>query len=205
MVFQRLQTANLQLSVKKCTLARNQVAFLGHKVSVEGLQPDPRLLESIDKITVPTTVTQVRSFLGLVGYYRQFIKNFSRIASPLFKLLEKNAKFSWGEEQQQAFESLKQHLLNKPIVSYSDFSLPFRLYTDASNLGLGAVLAQVQEGRERIICCASRTLTKGEVNYSTTNKECLSIAWEVKYFRNYLIRENFKYTRIIIPCSGCDQ
>ena len=75
MVFQRLQTANLQLSVKKCTLAREEVTFLGHKVSVEGLQPDPRLLESIEKITIPTTVTQVRSFLGLVGYYRRFIKN----------------------------------------------------------------------------------------------------------------------------------
>ena len=184
--------ANLKLSTNKCTLAKPEVTFLGHKVSHEGLQPDPRLLESIDAIPVPETVTQVRAFLGLVGYYRRFIKNFSRIATPLYKLLQKNAIFVWNPEQQEAYEELKKKILTKPIVGYPDFQLPFRLYTDASNLGLGAVLAQIQDGRERIICCASRTLTKSEVNYSTTKKECLAVVWGIKNFRNYLISSKFQ-------------
>ena len=124
-------------------------------MSAEGLRPDPRLLESIRKIPIPTTVTQVRSFLGLVGYYRRFIQGFSKIAAPLNRLLEKNHSFQWNDECTQTFQELKALLLGEPIVSYPDFAVPFRLYTDASNIGLGAILAQQQGGRERVICCAS--------------------------------------------------
>ena len=111
-------------------------------MSEEGLQPDPRLLESIQGIQPPTSVTQVRSFLGLVGYYRRFIKGFSKIAAPLNKLLEKNRPFVWTEECTKAYQELKDLLLKEPVVAYPDFSVPFRLYTDASNIGLGAILAQ---------------------------------------------------------------
>ena len=167
-VFNRLKESNLKLSTGKCTLARTEVTFLGHKVTHDGLQPDPRLLQSIREVPVPATVTQLRSFLGLVGYYRRFIKDFSKIASPLYKLLEKNTDFCWNQECQDAYDVLKYKLLSEPLVAYPDFQLPFRLYTDASNVGLGAVLAQVQDGKERIICCASRTLNKSEMNYSAT-------------------------------------
>ena len=192
MVFQRLREANLQLGHKKCTLARTSVTFLGHLVSEEGLQPDPRLLESIREIQPPSSVTQVRSFLGLVGYYRRFIKGFSKIAAPLNKLLEKNKPFVWTTECMEAYQELKELLLKEPVVAYLDFSVPFRLYTDASNIGLGAILAQKQEGKERIICCASRTLNKSEQNYSATKKECLAVVWGIKNFRNYLIANHFK-------------
>ena len=107
MVFSRLREANLRLGSHKCTLARSSVTFLGHHVSEEGLCPDPRLLDSIRKIQPPTTVTPVRSFLGLVGYYRRFIKGFSKIAAPLNRLLEKNRPFKWDDECTRAYQELK--------------------------------------------------------------------------------------------------
>ena len=143
MVFARHREANLRLGPHKCTLAKRSVTFLGHHVSAEGLRPDPRLLESIRKIPIPTTVTQVRSFLGLVGYYCRFIQGFSKIAAPLNRLLEKNRSFQWNDECTQAFQELKALLLRELIVAYPDFAVPFRLYTDTSNIGLGAILAQL--------------------------------------------------------------
>ena len=191
MVLSRLREANLRLGHKKCTLAQSSVTFLGHLVLEDGLQPDPRLLDSIRYIQPLTTMTQVRSFLGLVGYYRRFIKGFSNIAAPLNRTLEKNKSFEWTDECMAVYEKLKAVLLQRPIVAYPDFSIPFRLYTDASNVGLGAILAQQQEGKEHIICCASHTLSKSEQNYTAT-KECLAVVWGIKNFRNYLIANHFK-------------
>ena len=136
MVLSRLREANLRLGHKKCTLAQSSITFLGHLVSDDGLQPDPRLLDSIREIQPPTTVSQALSFLGLVGYYRRFIKGFSNIAAPLNRLLEKNKLFEWTAECAEVYEKLKAVLLQRPVVAYRDFSIPFRLYTDASNLGL---------------------------------------------------------------------
>ena len=137
-VFQRLREANLWLGHKKCTLAKAFVTFLGHLVSEEGLRPDPRLLESIQEIQPPSSVTEVRSFLGLVGYYRRFIKGFFKIAAPLNKLLEKNKPFVCTSECMATYQELKELLLKELVVAYPDFSIPFRLYTDASNVGLRA-------------------------------------------------------------------
>ena len=137
-------------------------------------------------------MTQVRSFLGLVGYYHRFIEGFSKIAAPSNQLLEKNQPFKWDDECTRAHQELKGLLLQEPVVAYPDFTVPFRLYTDASNIGLGAILAQQQDGRERLICCVSRTLNKAEQNYSATKKECLTVVWGIKNFRNYLIANHFK-------------
>ena len=137
-------------------------------------------------------MTQVRSFLGLVAFYRWFIKGFSKIAAPLNKLLEKNKLFVWTEECTKPYQELEDLLLKEPVVAYPDFSVPFRQYTDASNISLGAILVQKQEGRERIICCASRMLNKSEQNYSATKKECLAVVWGIKNFRSYLIANHFK-------------
>ena len=192
MVFQRLREANLRLGHKKCTLARTSVTFLGHLLSEEGLRPGPRLLESIQEIQPLTRVTQVRSFLRLVGYYRRFIKGFLKIAAPLNKLLEENRPFMWMTKCMEAYNKLKELLLKETVVAITDFSASFRLYTDATNIGLGAILAQELEGEERIICCASKTLNKSEQNYSATKKECLAVVWGIKNFRNYLIANHFK-------------
>ena len=127
-------------------------------------------------------MTQVRSFLGLVGYYRQLIKGFSKIAALSNKLLDKNKPFVWMEECTKACQELNDLLLKEPVLAYTDFSVPVRLYTDASNIGLGAILAQKQEGRERIICCASRMLNKAEQNYSATKKEYLAVVWGYQEF-----------------------
>ena len=191
-VFQRLIEAGLTLGATKCRLAEKEVEFLGHVVSEEGLKPNPRLLECIREIKPPKTVTEVRSFLGLVGYYRRFVKGFSDIATPLNRLLEKGKEIVWTPECEQAFQTLKDALLHEPVVAYPDFEKPFKLYTDASNFGLGAVLQQVQNGKERIICCASRSLNKSERNYNTTKKECLAIVWGIKMFRSYLAPRKFE-------------
>ena len=120
------------------------------------------------------------------------MRNFSEIATPLNRLLEKGKEVQWNEECEEAFQCLKERLLKEPVVAHPDFSRPFKLYTDASNVGLGAVLAQVQGGRERIICCASRSLNKAEWNYTTTKKECLAIVWGIKTFRGYLMPSRFE-------------
>ena len=137
-------------------------------------------------------MTQGQSFLGLVGYYRRIIKRFSKIAASLNKLLEKNKPFVWTEECTKAYQELKDLLLKEPVLAYPDFSVPFRLYADASNIGLGAILMQKQEGREKIICCSSRMFNKSEQNYSAIKKECLAVVWGIKNFRDYLIANHFK-------------
>ena len=191
-VFERLRRANLKLAAAKCHLARREVSFLGYKVTPEGLEPKPKLMEAIDKLTPPTSVTEVRSFLGLVGYYRRFIKRFSDKAAPFNALLHKEKEWSWTPQCQEAFDLLKREISRKPVSAYPDFNKPFRLYTDASNLGLGAILAQYQEGKERIICCASRTLNNAETNHRTTKKECLAIVWGVHMFRPFLVATQFE-------------
>ena len=148
-------------------------------------------MEANSKLPPPINVSEVRSFLGLVGYYRRFIKRFSDKAAPLNALLRKDQAWKWMQECQEAFETLKEEIASRPISAYPDFSKPFRLYTDASNLGLGAILAQKQKGKENIICCASRTLNNAETNYSTT-KECLAIVSGVQVFRPFLVATHFE-------------
>ena len=169
-VFERLRRANLKLGAHKCHLAAREVSFLGYRVTPEGLEPEPRLMEAISKLPPPINVAEARSFLGLVGYYRRFVKRFSDKAAPLNHLLHKDHSWKWTRECQEAFQTLKGEIASRPVSAYPDFSKPFRLYTDDSNLGLGAILAQKQDGKEKIICCASRTLNNAETNYSTTKK-----------------------------------
>ena len=120
------------------------------------------------------------------------VKGFSEIAAPLNRLLEKGKEIVWNEDCEEAFQTLKGKLLTEPVVAYPDFDLSFELYKDASNIGLGAVLAQVQGGKERIVCCASRSLNKSERNYAATKKECLAIVWGIKSFRSYLAPRKFE-------------
>ena len=191
-VFERLRRANLKLGARKCHLAAREVSFLGYRVTPEGLEPEPRLMEAISKLPPPINVAEVRSFLGLVGYYRRFVKRFSDKAAPLNHLLHKDHPWKWTRECQEAFQALKGEIASRPVSAYPNFSKPFRLYTDASNLGLGAILAQKQDGKEKIICCPSRTLNNAETNYSTTKKECLAIVWGVQVFRPFLVATHFE-------------
>ena len=158
----------------------------------EGPLPDPSLLATIREIHPPKNATEVCSFLGLAGYYRLYVKIFAAIAGPLHTLTRKDAVFHWSSECQDAFDRLKTLLTTSPITAFPDFSLPFRLYMDVSTAGLGAILAQVREGKERIICCASRSLNQAEKAYPATKLECLAIVWAVAKFRPYLMSIPFE-------------
>ena len=191
-VFERLRHAKLKLGTEKCTFTAKEVSYLGHRVTEDGLLPDPSLPTAIRESQPPKNATEVRSFLGLAGYYRRYVKYFAAIAGPLHALTQKDAVFHWSSECQDAFNCLKTLLTTSPITAFPDFSLPFLLYTDASMAGLGAILAQVREGKERIICCASRSLNQAEKAYPAIKLECLAIVWAVAKFRPYLMSMPFE-------------
>ena len=194
-VFEKLHKVGLKLNPEKCNLFWNKLPFLGYIITAEGISSDPSTVERVKNFFQPRTVKQLKSFLELAGYYRKFIKGFSQIASPLFKLLRNNITFVWTQEQEKAFQELKHKLTSAPILIYPDFTRKFYLYTDASDNGLGAVLAQHDaDGKERVIAYASVTLKPSEKNYSTTEKEALAVVWAVRQFRHYLLGTLFEVT-----------
>jgi hypothetical protein len=191
-VFERVRKANLKLNLDKCHFCKKELAFLGHVINHTGIKPDPAKVEKVKNFAIPTNITELRGFIGLASYYRRFILNFATIVEPMNKLLRKNIPYKWDEKCQTAFEQLKDKLTTAPILTYPDFSKPFLLYTDASYKGLGAVLAQLdEEGNEHVIAYASRSLVGAEVNYATTEIECLATVWAMKYFRPYIYLQEF--------------
>ena len=165
-------------------MVQKAVKYLGHVVSADGICPDPAKTEVVVSYPVPTSANEAKQFMGLCNYYRRFVKDYSKIAAPLVKLLSKeNAKsFSWNSSSQDAFEELKSRLVSPPILAYPDFKQPFLLHTDASD----AVISQVQEGTERVIAYWSRKLQKAERNYSTTEKEALAVVASLKEYYPYV-------------------
>ncbi|KAK3095582.1 hypothetical protein FSP39_016324 [Pinctada imbricata] len=190
-VFQRLQEAKLKLNPHKCVLLQKQVSFLGHVISENGVSTDPKKIQDVIEWPTPRTVKDVRSFLGLCSYYRKFVLNFSTIAKPLTKLTEKNQNFRWTNECEIAFQKLKQALVSAPILAYPQSEGKFILDTDASNLGMGAVLSQIQGNQEKVICYFSKTFSKSERHYCVTRKELLAIVAAIKQFHHYLYGRNF--------------
>ena len=190
-VLQRIREANLKLQPTKCSLCREEVSFLGHIVSAKGVATDPRNTDKVKEWPTPTSSLEVQQFLGLANYYRRFVKDFAVIAKPLHRLTEKGAVFRWSEACQQAFAALRDKLTSTPILAFPDFSVEFVLDTDASGTGIGAVLTQVQEGTERVIAYASRTLSKAERNYCVTRKELLAAVYFIRHFRPYLLGRKF--------------
>ncbi len=190
-VFSALQNAGLKLKPKKCFLTRQEVIYLGHIVSAEGITTDPTKTQRVKEWPTPCNLTDVRSFLGLCSYYRKFISDFAGVAEPLHRLTQKNVKFIWSTECSRAFEGLKRKLTTAPVLAYPEFDLPFILDTDASDKGIGAVLSQVQNGRERVIAYASRSLSKAERRYSVTRRELLAVVTFVRHFKHYLYGRRF--------------
>ena len=188
----RLKDANLKVKTSKCKIASEQTMFLGYKISAQGVSIDETRSKAIMNYPRPKTQKQVKQFLGLASYYRQFVPNFSDIVDPLNILTRKNVRFKWSEECQKAFDELIKLLSNTPILAFPDFSKKFHLTTDASNLGIGAVLSQIDDmGRENVIFYASRSLNKAERNYSTIEREFLGIVYAVEKFRYYLYGTEF--------------
>jgi hypothetical protein len=151
------------------------VSYLGHVITEKGVLPDPRKVSTIENDPIPTNVKQLKSYLGMTNYYRKFIPKFSRIAAPLHALLKADLSFEWTNEQELTFQTLKDRLVSKPILQYPDFSKEFILTADASNDGLGAILSQGEIGKDLPVAYASRNLNKADRNYSTSEKELLSI------------------------------
>ena len=185
-VIDRNWAAGLQLSPKKCHLFQSEVVFLGHVVNKDGISTDPAKIQTVKDWPEPKSVKEVRSFLGLCYYYRKFVQGFATIAKPLHGLTQKDKAFFWSETCQRAFESLKTAVISSPILAYSDAEGELILDTDASGVGLGAVLSQVQEGSERVIGYYSRTLTQPERQYCVTRRELLALVAAVKQFHTYL-------------------
>nr|GEW89692.1 reverse transcriptase domain-containing protein [Tanacetum cinerariifolium] len=160
---------------------------LGHKISKEGIEVDKAKVEIISKLPHPTTFKGIRSFLGHAGFYRCFINDFSKIARPMTRLLEKDTSIFFSKECVEAFQTLKIKLIEAPILIALDWDLPFELMYDASEFAIGAVLGQRQEKHFRPIHYASKTMTEAESNYTTTEKEMLAVVYAFKKFRSYLI------------------
>lgn len=184
----------MQSAPGKCRLFQQGVKYLGHVVSRGGVSTDHEKTQAVRDWPVPTTVRQVCSFLGCVGYYRRFVPSFSRVAAPLTRLLQGTAgcdssSVAWSVDCQNAFDKLKQALLSAPILAYADFTQPFKLYIDASFDSLGAVLSQVQEGHERVIAYACHSLVgaeRNDQNYSSYKLELLVLKWAVTdKFKDY--------------------
>ena len=160
-------------------------------MSKKGVSPNPKIVESVSNWSVPKTVKEIQQFLGLCNYYRQFVKKFSEVASPLSRLTRKDVPFHWTDECQVSFESLRKALCEAPILAYQLPEGQFILDTDASNIGVGAVLSQIQDGRERVIAYGSKKLDWQQQRYSVTRRELLAVITFVHQFRHYLLGRKF--------------
>lgn len=186
-VLQRCEDTNLVLNWEKCHFMVKEGIVLGHKVSEKGIEVDKAKIDVMVGLAPPRTVKDIRSFLGHAGFYRRFIKDFSKIARPLTKLLCKEIIFNFDEECLEAFKKLKEELTSAPIVQPPDWSLPFEIMCDASDYAVGAVLGQKKDKKTHVIYYASRTLDDAQMKYATTEKELLAIVYAFEKFRSYLV------------------
>ena len=206
-VFENLEKHNLKLKPSKCKFFKERVVYLGHLVSAEGIHVDPTKTEAVINWPVPKCTKDARKFLGFSGYYRRFVEGYATIARPLNDLLvghpaspeakkKKSAKptpFVWGDDQQKSFEMIIDRLTSSPVLGYADYHLPFTLHTDALGTGLGAALCQTQEGVNRVIAYASRSLKPAEKNYPAHKLEFFALKWAVsEKFHDYLYETKFE-------------
>lgn len=190
-IFQRLRESNFKIQLDKSEFLKHNVNYLGHIITPNGIEPNPDKIRAVKDFPIPTTPKEIKSFLGLTGYYRKFIKDFAKISKPMTNCLKKDSKVIHTKEFVKAFNHLKNLLINSPVLQYPDFNKPFVLTTDASNFAVGAVLSQGNPPNDRPISYISRTLNTHECNYSTIEKELLSIVWSCKMFRPYLFGRKF--------------
>ncbi|GJS45010.1 putative nucleotidyltransferase, ribonuclease H [Tanacetum coccineum] len=186
-MLKRCEETNLVLNWEKCHFMVKEGIVLGHKVSCSGIEVDKAKIEAIYKLPYPTNVKDIRSFLGHVGFYRRFIKDFSQIARPMTQLLVKYAPFNFFEECIQAFDTLKRELTRAPIMIKPDWSLPFEIMCDASDYAVGAVLGQRIDKHFKPIHYASKTMNEAQENYTTTEKELFAVVFAFDKFRQYLV------------------
>ena len=185
-VLGRIAGAGLKLHPGKCRFMQREVEFLGHRVNGEGISTLEEKAQAIRDWPTPNNQRELKSFLGLASYYRRFVKGFSCIGAPLFRLLQKDQPFTWSAECQQAFSTLQQALIQTPVLTPPDPALPFLLDTDASNDGMGAVLSQPGPEGEQVVAYFSRIFSKSERRYCVTRRELLAVVTAVRHFKYYL-------------------
>ena len=185
-ILKRILEAGIRLKLSKCTFFAICLKILGYIVGRKGLSPDPVKVSAVQDFPTPTSVKNVQSFVGLCSYYRRFIQHFAMIAKPLTDLTKKNRPFVWASEQQASFDSLKKALTSPPILCHPNYELPMEIHCDACGYGIGAVLVQRHDGKERVIAYTSCLLDSAEQNYSITEKECLALVRAVQRFRIYI-------------------
>ena len=188
-----LQVANLTVKMSKCQFGRVEVHYLGHIIGGGEVRPDPEKLSAVRDYPIPISKKQVRAFLGLAGYYRRFVPHFSTIAEPLTELTKSRNpdKVKWTDDCEVVFCKLKEILVAPPVLKVVEPDKPYILQTDASELGLGAVLSQLKDGEEHPVAFVSRKLLPREKNYSVIEKECLAIVWSLQMFYVYLFGQRF--------------
>ncbi|GFX44477.1 transposon Tf2-9 polyprotein [Trichonephila clavipes] len=192
LVLQRLEEYGLRVNKRKSEFFKKSVNYCGHTIDKFGLHKTQEKIDAITKVPVPKTVSDLKSFLGLVNYYGKFIPNLSTRVALFNNLLQKGTKFLWTAECEKAFKALKQEIASDRILCHYDPKLPLVLQTDASPVGIGAVLSHIMpDGSEKPAMFASRSLIKTERNYSQIDKEALSIVWGVKRFYQYLFGRHF--------------
>ena len=191
-VLKRLQEHGLRINREKCDFFQKKVTYCGHEVDRDGLHKTQEKIDAVVNAPRPENVQQVRSFLGLVNYYHKFLPNLATTLNPLNQLLEQGKQWNWTTECEEAFIKVKELIASDMVLTHYDPGRPLRLACDASPVGIGAVLSHIMDdGSERPIAFASRTLSKTEKNYSQIDKEALALVWGVKKFHLYLFGRHF--------------
>ena len=201
LVFAALKKAGLKLKPSKCNFCESQLLFLGHVISADGVAVNPVKIKAVKDFPKPKRRRDILSFVALCSYYRRFIQNFAKIARPLHRLTEKNVKFVWDENAENAFMTLKEKLVSSDVLAYPDEDAPTAIHCDASSFGLGATLVQIQNNVERVIAFASRSLKRHERNYSATELECAAVIFAVDTFRPHLYGKKFQI--VTDHCALC--
>ena len=192
LVFSKLREAGLTLKSEKCHFAVEKVLYLGHTITREGVRMDSSKTDAVRTFPRPKTQKDVRSFLGLCNYYRRFVQNFSKIATPLNQLLQKDKPFHWDDKCQTAFENLKHALITAPMLTYPDMNVPFILSTDASGTAIGYILGQKDsDGKEMVVAYGGRSLRPDERKYTVSEQECLAVVEGIKAYKEYLSHQKF--------------
>ncbi|GFW47134.1 retrovirus-related Pol polyprotein from transposon 297 [Trichonephila clavipes] len=181
-VLRLLHDAGLTLNKDKCTFGCEELKYLGLIINKGGIKTDETKVQAIVEMKPPRNSKEVSKFLGMYQWYAKFIKNYADICEPLCNLKRKLKRFIWSIEAQKAFDAVKSAITKAPVLKFPDFKKPFELFTDASSIGVGAVLSQEQ----RPVVFASRTLNAAERNYTVTERECLAVVWALNKFRTYL-------------------
>ena len=192
-IFEKFLEYGIKLKLSKCYFIKEEVEYLGHVISHNSVRPAPSKINAVSMFPTPQNIKELLRFLGMSGYYRRFIKNFSNIAAPLYELLRKQTKWHWNDEQQKAYERLKKLLTSEPILAIFDPKKSCILYTDACAIGVGAILAQKDNhGKEHVIAYFSKRLP--ENHYRATELECLGVVESVRHFKHYLGKRFTLYT-----------